>query len=195
MLCFFFLFSWLAPIGWAQQQDTVVFERLTIKNGLSHNNVRAIMQDRKGYIWFGSYGGIDRYDGRSFKTFKYEHGNPHSLSNNHVTALWEDQEGMIWAATSSNGLCKIDGDTENVTRYLEQRDLPHGLQSSTVTRVMEDSQKRLWVGTARGLHLLDRESGRFHHFTSLADDPATISTNAYIFSLFEDKAGTVWVGT
>lgn len=98
----FLMFSWLSHLGLAQQQDTVVFERLTSNDGLSHNNVRAIIQNRKGYIWFGSYGGNDRYDGQTFKNFKFEHEKPYSLSNNHVTALLEDHEYMVWAATSGN---------------------------------------------------------------------------------------------
>ena len=75
------------------------FKSLSSQNGLSQNTVSAILQDSKGFMWFGTKDGLDRYDGVSFRHFKYDRTNPRSLGNNFVTSLYEDVEGNIWVGT------------------------------------------------------------------------------------------------
>ena len=77
------------------------FKSLSSQNGLSQNTVSAILQDSKGFMWFGTKDGLDRYDGVSFRHFKYDRTNPRSLGNNFVTSLYEDVEGNIWASNSA----------------------------------------------------------------------------------------------
>ena len=62
------------------------FKSLSSQNGLSQNTVSAILQDSKGFMWFGTKDGLDRYDGVSFRHFKYDRTNPRSLGNNFVTS-------------------------------------------------------------------------------------------------------------
>ena len=66
------------------------FKNLSGQNGLSQNTVSAILQDSKGFMWFGTKNGLDRYDGVSFRHFKYDRNNQRSLGNNFVTSLYED---------------------------------------------------------------------------------------------------------
>lgn len=74
------------------------FRTLDIRNGLSQNTVNAIIQDRHGFMWFGTKDGLNRFDGLSFRVFKREETN---LGNNFVTALYEDEKGNIWVGTDA----------------------------------------------------------------------------------------------
>src|SRR5689334_3875987 len=76
-----------APPRAAAQEPTLRFERLTIEQGLSQNNVYSLLQDRTGFIWIGTADGLNRYDGYTFTVYKADPANPQSLSNNAVLAL------------------------------------------------------------------------------------------------------------
>ena len=95
------------------QQTNVFFEHYT---DLSAYVVPCILQDKTGYLWFGTYGGIDRYDGNKFISYKHEPGNPHSINNGSVQALHEDRDGSLWIGTS-RGLDKMDR-TRNTFTHL-----------------------------------------------------------------------------
>ncbi len=69
--------------------------------------VYSVIQDRDGYLWFGTWGGIEKYDGYNFTAFKHETDNPKSIDNAFVQTLYEDKEGNIWVGTL-NGLEKFD---------------------------------------------------------------------------------------
>ena len=81
------------------QIDDLQFERISIESGLSQSSVLCIYQDHKNFMWFGTYEGLNRFDGYSFKVFKANPGNPHSLSNNNVECILEDHLGVIWVGT------------------------------------------------------------------------------------------------
>ena len=75
------------------------FKCLDVRNGLSQNTVYAILQDRTGFMWFGTKDGLNRYDGSSFKQFKYDRTDKHSIGNNYILSLYEDIKGNIWIGT------------------------------------------------------------------------------------------------
>ena len=77
------------------------FRNLSIQDGLSQTTVNAIIQDKKGFMWFGTKGGLSRYDGLSFRNFKRDMTDSHSLGNNFVTCLYEDNQGDIWVGTDA----------------------------------------------------------------------------------------------
>ena len=71
---------------------------MDIQDGLSQNTVNAILQDKQGFMWFGTKDGLNRFDGLSFRIFKKENS---ALGNNFITALHEDKEGNIWVGTDA----------------------------------------------------------------------------------------------
>ena len=75
------------------------FKNLSVQNGLSQNTVNAILQDKQGFMWFGTKDGLNRYDGLSFRKFKYDDRTRRSIGNNFITALYEDAKGNIWVGT------------------------------------------------------------------------------------------------
>jgi streptogramin lyase len=103
---------------------------LTTEDGLSEGRVWGITQDRYGFMWFTSWGGLNRYDGYEFKVYKEELGNPNSLGGEGFWDVYEDQEGMIWAAShTGGGLSRFDPTTEQWRRYQHDPDDLHSLSS------------------------------------------------------------------
>ena len=75
------------PTVQAQTADMLYFKHLTADDGLSHNSVYAIHQDRRGFLWFGTQDGLNRYDGYNFKVYKNEIGDSTSIDNNWITKI------------------------------------------------------------------------------------------------------------
>lgn len=78
---------------------TPLIERLGVKDGLSNNEVRCIFQDHNGFLWFGTYDGLNRYDGYTFKTFRNIPDDPNSLTHSYVNCITEDQSHNLWIGT------------------------------------------------------------------------------------------------
>lgn len=102
-----------ASTGHAQTTD-MAFERIALEQGLSQTTVYCIFQDSRGFMWFGTRDGLNKYDGYGFTVYKHRAENPQSLSNNSVRALYEDPAGMLWVGTDG-GLNKFDREKETFT--------------------------------------------------------------------------------
>ena len=103
LLAFSFIFCALS----FAQQDKIQFDHITINDGLSSDRVFANLQDSRGFMWFGTMEGLNRYDGYKFKVFR---NNPHdstSISHNYILSLFEDEQGILWVGTI-DGLNKFD---------------------------------------------------------------------------------------
>ena len=90
-------------------------ENISPDNGLSNSWVSSIHQDEEGFMWFGTWNGLNRFDGYGFTVFKPVAGDTLSLSNNAIRALCEDHAGYLWIGTE-NGLNWYDPNTE---KFLE----------------------------------------------------------------------------
>lgn len=80
-------------------QEALTVSRLGIANGLSNNSVRCIFQDKRGFIWFATYDGLNRYDGREFRVYRNKIGDSTSLPHNYIYSLQEDDEQQLWVGT------------------------------------------------------------------------------------------------
>ena len=193
----FFLFPFIVftmANGLGADENAVKFQRISIEKGLSQSTVNCILQDQKGFLWFGTEDGLNKHDGYGFKIYRPLPQNPNSLSNNSIWALYEDRERNIWIGTY-NGLNKFDTKTERFTRYLHDPKDPASLNHPHVRAVLEDRGGALWIGTDNGgVGRLDRSTGTFVRFQNDPRDPQSLSDNR-VQALFEDKSGGMWVGT
>ena len=164
------------------------FERILVEQGLSQNTVNCILQDSKGFMWFGTEDGLNRYDGYNFTVYRHSPDDPHSLSDNTIRAAYEDHLGVLWIGTGGGGLNAFDRVTERFTHYRHDPKDAHSLSYDTVTAVYEDSEGALWIGTRRGLNRFDRESGEFVRYR--------FRRGSYqVTAIHEDESGVLWVGT
>lgn len=176
--------------------DNIEFDRISVDEGLSQVTVVAILQDRKGFMWFGTMEGLNRYDGYDFTVYKFDATDPHSLGGNAIEVLYEDAAGMLWIGTDGGGLNRFDPATERFTRYRNDPDDPHSLGSDSVFEIYEDRAGTLWVGTfwGGGLHKFDRATEQFTRYEFNPDDPNGLWGEG-IFAIHEDQRGVLWIGT
>ncbi len=165
------------------------FKNLSVQDGLSHNTVNVILQDRQGFMWFGTKDGLNRYDGLSFRKFKHNDFEQRSIGNNFITALYEDEEGNIWIGTDV-GLYlyypEKDYFEHFVTSSVENTMIEH-----TVTTIAGDNQGCVWIAVeSQGLFCYDLKSRQLRNHT--LKDFSFLSSNVQTF-VFDDS-GTLWVG-
>ena len=139
------------------------FTHLTTKDGLSQDNVVAILQDHRGFIWFATGEGLNRYDGNSFVVYKNNPNDPGSLSHNFIRDLVEDDRGYLWVAAHP-GINKFDPTTERSTRYLNDPNNPNSLGSDAVWSVTRDSRGSLWFALDSGLDRFEPATETFTHY-------------------------------
>ncbi len=176
------------------QKPALRFQRYTVEDGLAQGSTFCIVQDRKGFMWFGTEQGLNRFDGYNFHVYKFEYDNPNSLSDSYIKSICEDTSGVMWIGTNGGGLNKLVPDTGKVTRF------PIDLQilsspANFIDAIHEDSTGILWIGTnGAGLKIFDREKETFIPFPSNPgeDDRPGLKT---INTLAEDGSGTLWAGT
>jgi signal transduction histidine kinase/ligand-binding sensor domain-containing protein len=147
----------------AEAQLYQKIELLKRKDGLSDDRVTCVYKDRTGYLWIGTEGGLNRYDGHSFTIFKPHAGN--SISNEVINAITEDASGKIWVATM-NGLNSYTPQTKRWTAYLangknESKTLPNPI----VWSCFVDKDDRIWITTDRhGPSVLAADRSGFTHY-------------------------------
>ena len=175
------------------QNKTVIFNHLSVKNGLSQNGVRTIFKDSKGYMWFGTRDGLNKYDGYSFKIYRHNDQDSTSISSNHISDIEEDSNGVLWIGTN-NGLNSFDPNNENFTTYKNNPSDNNSISNNEIFSVLVTKNDAVWTGTKNGLNLKSKDSKSFEKFYSIANDPNSLGDN-HIHSLYEDHEGNVWAGT
>ena len=169
------------------------FEHIGLEEGLSQESVLTILQDRDGYMWFGSQSGLNRFDGYRNRVFRADPKDPNSLADNYVKASYEDPQGRLWFGTRG-GLVRFDDGAQRFTRYpLSQRSETMA-RNMAVNAIVGDGKGGLWIGTGDGLVHLDPDSGRFRTLRHDVGDAGSLRDDR-VNALALDSNGGLWVGT
>lgn len=183
-------------------------------DGLSHDGVLCIMRDKEGFMWFGTFDGINRFDGHNFVVYKSKPGDSSNLSSNKIRSMVEDQQGYLWIKTYDNKIYRFDKKKE---QFLPISDGPFRYlftEKVVVDKVIPDAKNGVWLLTeSRGvLYAADDPSGVVHIYQYTADEHQKspingpqragtrlpqrrqLSGNTVQF-LNSDSKGSVWVGT
>ena len=172
--------------------ENIRFTNISRNEGLSKDAVMCILQDRSGFMWFGTELGLNRYDGNDFKVFLQVPGDPTSLSHGYILSLHEDRAGILWIGTFNGGLNRYDPATGEF-RSFRHAPGPDRLAEQRHRRgYHEDRAGALWIGTDNGLNRLDRATGKFTRYPLAADRPGS---SDHIHDICEDREGMLWIAT
>ncbi|MBB6236789.1 ligand-binding sensor domain-containing protein/signal transduction histidine kinase/DNA-binding response OmpR family regulator [Pedobacter sp. AK013] len=181
-----FIFALFAIAGKAQNK--YAFKHLNVESGLSQSSVLSIAQDARGFMWFGTRLGLNKYDSKSFKVYYHEDNNKKSLSNaSFLSSILALKDGTLLIGTSQ-GLNKYNEGDDNFDHYTHNNKDPNSLSNSVINCIFQDKKNRVWIGTTNGLNLLST-NGKFKHFLYEQKQPQQI------YAITEDHNGTLWLST
>ena len=143
------------------------FKSLTIDDGLAHNKVNTICQDREGFLWFGTNEGLSRYDGYSIVNYRHDPNDTTSLTDNIIKSLVVDREGDLWIGADGRGLMLYD---RNQDHFIEQTYGDKKNKFHYTTALYLDTKGNIWCGSMDTLIHLDAGSNHVIGFWKLPDN-------------------------
>mgnify|MGYP000002872361 CR=1 FL=1 len=188
-------------IGFQQflySQNTVYFDQISTNDGLSQGDVNTIYQDNKGYMWFGTHDGLNKYNGYEFSVYKPIPNDSTSISSNLIYAITGDKNGNLWVGTTGNGLNYYNKATGSFKHYIHIEDDKNSLTNNHINVLCKDKKGMLWIGTSNGLDLINLkktdEPSKFTHYSLVTNRLSNFPSKNDIHSIFEDSQGQLWVG-
>jgi ligand-binding sensor domain-containing protein/anti-sigma regulatory factor (Ser/Thr protein kinase) len=168
------------------------FAHLTSRDGLSPGQVRDILQDDRGFLWFNTSNFLNRYDGYRFRSYTRDPAHPNYPAGGFLNFVFKDRSATLWIG-STESLDRFDPVTETSTRFSIEGKGPGGLLKP-VSHISQDRSGIFWLATEAGLYRLDPASGAFRRFSHDPGDTASLSSSL-VRSTYEDREGTLWVCT
>jgi signal transduction histidine kinase/ligand-binding sensor domain-containing protein len=158
------------------------FDCLSSSDGLSFSSVMSILQDQRGFMWFGTRYGLDKFDGFDFTVYTFESGENVMLGN-YIRELFQDRTGDLWFSTYSD-LVRRDVETGKFFHYKFVTDYTQSHGPGYVTTIGEDNQGTLWIGTSNGIDRYEPATDTFTHFLA----------GKGVQSYYVDRQGGIWLG-
>ncbi|WP_051933659.1 two-component regulator propeller domain-containing protein [Massilia sp. BSC265] len=174
-------------------RPTLRFEHLSVAGGLAQETVLAMVQDRDGFMWFGTQNGLSRYDGYRVINYRTVPGKPRSLSNSWVRVLHLDRHGRLWLGTDG-GLNLYDPATQSFTLFVPEEAMRRGSGNRHINAIIADGRDGLWIGTNDGLQHFDTTLRRFTTWHHERGNDASLSDDN-VNALALDAGGRLWIGT
>jgi ligand-binding sensor domain-containing protein len=170
------LVIYLFPVtNWVLASANIRFLNLSPEKIPELAYVLSMHVDGEGYLWFGTYNGLVRYDGSEFQIFAYSE-NENSLSNSVVQVITEDDKGNLWIGTE-HGLNKYDKRTNQFTNYINKGDDEHSLSSTHIRTIYIENDSIMWLGMrGGGLSKFNFVSNKLIHFRASAK-PNSLSSD------------------
>jgi len=182
----FFVFAQKLPIQ---------FEHLGTNDGLSQSNATCILQDSRGFMWFGTQDGLNKFDGYQFTVYKNNLTDPNSLGHNYIKSIIEDAKGDLWIGTWGGGLDFFSRNKETFTHFRHDRTYANSISDDFINCILQDHEGNLWVGTENGgLNKLNATTHQCIHYAFDKNNPNSLSDNSVV-TLFEDSHQQIWAGT
>ena len=180
----------------SSEAPSLRFEQLSLQDGMQQSSANTIMQDKNGFLWVATQGGLHRYDGYEFKVYGTTPFDTTSLSDSWVWAVSESAGGDMWVTTESGGLNRLDPVTGKAVHYRHDPDDSTSISSDRLFYPLETSNGDLWVGSfGHGLNrMLAGKDGQFIHYRHNPDDPNTLSSDN-LYWLTEDNEQQIWAGS
>ncbi|GEM_PF-509903 len=180
--------------GSLKAQDlSIRFEQITTEDGLSQSTINDILQDSRGFLWFATEDGLNRYDGYEFKVYRNDSYDPFSISGNQISSILEADDGSIWIGTKGAGLNRFDRDLERFTTFSHDDSDNTSISHNYITALFQDEAGVILVGTQGGLNILNPRTNAFNVYSEM--DKHAELREANITTLFKDSNDFIWIGT
>jgi signal transduction histidine kinase/ligand-binding sensor domain-containing protein/DNA-binding response OmpR family regulator len=174
------------------QQGNYEFSRLDITNGLSDNQVNCIFKDGKGFVWFGTTSGLNRYDGSKFKVFKRDIKNPNSLAENHVVRIEQGPDDKLWIFTHSK-ISIYDPLTEKISNNISAEAARFKISTNQITHVRKDAQGNFWFVTNQAGLYCYNPAKKTTLFYSTLSNSAGILHSDYVMDVVASPEHSIWL--
>lgn len=150
------------------QDQRIIFEHYTVKDGLINNLVEYVHIDREGFAWFAFLTGLQQFDGYRYRTFLPDPTDSNSMSGNFITTIFEDSEGELWIGTLRHGVNRFNKREEIFHNYRFNLNSGSNISGNIIPRgkksIIQDRNGFVWVNTENGLNRIDKTSGAIEHF-------------------------------
>ena len=180
------------------QISDISFDHIFLEEGLSQSIVKCMLQDQRGFMYFGTEDGLNIFDAYSFQILR-KSNDPNSLSYNDITALYEDKVGNLWIGTFNSGLNLFIPERKKIVRINYEREDINSLSNDNINSIVEDKQGNIWVGTDNGLNQIVKSESTDSSFRIIRGvrkvDNNVLLENVKVLALYVDSEGALWVGT
>jgi signal transduction histidine kinase/ligand-binding sensor domain-containing protein/DNA-binding response OmpR family regulator len=192
-LTIIFLFGILIFDQTSGQENRYVFSHLNVNDGLSQNQINCIFRDSKGFVWFGTNAGLNRFDGLSFEVFSEEKSENGSIKNSTINAIAEDKNGDLWIGTG-NGVSVLNSLTYKFTDFDYRTLSPYSCGDIYyINTLTADNFGNIWIGTNNGVFYHDILQGSTVRI--LIDQTNCNLPQNSILSIVPDHSGNIWMST
>ncbi|MFT3738705.1 MAG: two-component regulator propeller domain-containing protein [Breznakibacter sp.] len=177
-------------------QEIYRFEHFDSRNGLSQNTVFSLYCDSKGFLWIGTWNGLNRYDGKEFKVYKSQNANTNLLTNNRIIQIWEDRQQFIWMKTY-DGYYHYFNPRKEVFNTLPEYTGVIDEKNSVASCFLQQTDDKIWIGTTNsGAYLLtyNKKNDDYTRLRILDRGAVSLSNNK-IRAIYADKQNNVWIST
>ena len=179
----------------AETHHTYQFETIDINDGLSLNSIMTIVKDARGFMWFGTEDGLNRFDGTQFKHFRHNPMDSSSLNSSSILSTMVDSRGDLWIGTFVSGLNKYVYETESFVHYRHDPLDSLTLGEGSIWGLHEDHQGNFWIGTSgAGLFRLNPLNGQSTPVADLITNDESLA-DTVVYGLFEDHNHKLWIST
>ena len=160
----------------------------TTESGLPGNTITDVMQDSSGYMYFGTYEGLVRFDGIDFTIFNRAHNDKCNFAS--ARSVFQSSDGAIWVGSNDEGVFRIVMDSdEEVLSFSTQ----NGLPNNSIRNIAEDKEGNIWIATAGGLAYITKDFAVVSpdkDFMNLHSDLKGVCSTLYC-----DSVGKMWITT
>jgi PAS domain S-box-containing protein len=173
------------------QKNRITFEHIGTSEGLSQSNILSIIQDSRGFMWFGSWDGLNKYDGYKITVYKNNPLDHSTISNNYINKISEGPNGNLWIATN-DGLNYFDRKLEIFKTFRHNPSNSNSIRCNYINELFATSDGKVWIGTTQGLDRYDPALNKFDHINLF--NAGDINANKVeVSNIYEDTHHNVWV--
>ena len=141
------------------------FVNVTAMNGFKPHIITCMLQDKRGFLWYGTVHGLNRYNGYEIEQYINKLNDTNSISGNHILGLAEDKKGRIWVSTALDGLNCFDPIKKKFKRYQQNEGRKNAIKSDKLMRLYIDRSNRLWIGYVNdGWSVYNLDNGQINNY-------------------------------